>query len=160
MIGAILLLMLQTASPPDRPTGRETIGVHHGWAAFRDSAPRRCFAIARPAGARPSNPGFASIARWPGAARPQFHARLSRQKRSDSRVTLSIGERRFALIAGPQAVWAPDPATDAALLAAMRGQRSMSIESLNANGRPFADTYPLAGAATAIDAAVLACHGR
>ena len=41
--------------------------------------------------------------------------------------------------------------------AAMRGARSMSVETIAANGAPFADTYALAGAATAIDAAGVGC---
>lgn len=158
MMLAALVLALQAQPAPERPAGRVTIGVHQSWGAFRDASPRRCFAIARPPGAGQRNPAFASIGIWPGSApRPQFHARLSRAKRPDARVTLSIGERRFALIAGATDAWAPDPATDAAIVAAMRGQRSMSVESVGANGRPFADTYALGGAATAIDAAVLGC---
>lgn len=158
MIVAALLMILQTQAAPERPAGRVTIGIHQSWGAFRDTSPRKCFAIARPPGAGRRNPAFASIGIWPGsAARPQFHARLSRAKRADARVTLSIGERRFALIAGAADAWAPDPATDAAIVAAMRGQRSMSVESVGASGRPFADTYALGGAATAIDAAVLGC---
>lgn len=152
------LLLIQAQPLPERPARRQTIGVHQSWGAFRDASPPKCFAIARPPGVGQRNPAFASVAIWPGnAARPQFHARLSRTKRADARVTLSIGERRFALIAGPDDAWAPDPATDAAIVAAMRGARSMSIESVGVGGRPFADTYSLPGAATAIDAAVLGC---
>lgn len=158
MILTALVLVFQAQPAPDRPAGRVTIGIHQSWGAFRDASPRRCFAIARPPGAGQRNPAFASIGIWPGsAARPQFHARLSRAKRADARVTLSIGERRFALIAGATDAWAPDPATDAAIVAAMRGQRSMSVESIGGSGRPFADTFSLGGAATAIDAAVLGC---
>ena len=47
--------------------------------------------------------------------------------------------------------------SNAALVAAMRGGRSMSIESVAENGAPFVDVYALAGAATAIDAAALGC---
>ena len=43
-------------------------------------------------------------------------------------------------------------------IAAMRSERSMSVEALARNGGAFADTYRLAGAATAIDAAALACR--
>ena len=39
----------------------------------------------------------------------------------------------------------------------MRGGRSMSVEAVAPHGRPFADVYALAGAATAIDAAALGC---
>ena len=39
----------------------------------------------------------------------------------------------------------------------MRSASSMSVSSVGANGRAFADSYALRGAATAIDAAALGC---
>jgi len=136
--------------------GRDALGVYEGWGAFRDASPLRCFAIARPV--QRGGAAFASIGSWPRAgARNQLHLRLSRARRGDARVTLSIGERRFELRAGPLDAWAPDTRTDAAVVAAMREGRSMSVETVGAEGRPFADTYSLKGAATAIDAAALGC---
>ena len=151
MIGALLLLALAQQ-------GREALGVFDSWGAFRDASPRRCYAIARPveksAGAEP----FASIASWPGdGTRNQLHIRLSRARHSRAKVTLAIGERRFELVAGDADAWSPDARTDAAVVSAIREGRSMSVETVSANGNPFADTYALKGAATAIDAAALGC---
>lgn len=136
-----------------------SLGVYDRWAAFRDASPRRCYAIAAPvqapprAGWRP----FAAIGTWPDqGARGQFHVRLSRERDPRAKVTLSIGERRFDLVAGNADAWAPDARTDAAIIAAMRSGRSMSVETLGRGG-PFADIYTLRGAATAIDAATLGC---
>ena len=137
--------------------GRTALGVFEGWGAFRDASPRRCFAIARPVQKSDAQP-FASIATWPGdRVRNQLHIRLSRARNPRARVTLSIGERRFELAAGDADAWAPDARTDAAVVAAIREGRSMSVETISANGNPFADTYGLKGAATAIDAAALGC---
>lgn len=140
--------------------GRTALGVFDRWGAFRDAGPARCFAIAQPisrSGPRP----FASIATWPDSgARNQLHLRLSRPKAPAAKVTLSIGERRFELIAGEMDAWAPDPRTDAAIVQAMRGGRSMSVETVSARGAPFADIYALHGAATAIDAAAVGCALR
>ncbi|MGJ3628438.1 hypothetical protein AB5I41_18585 [Sphingomonas sp. MMS24-JH45] len=55
---------------------------------------------------------------------------------------------------------APDAATDRAIVGAMRGARAMTVSTLDAGGRTIADTYALAGAATAIDAAALGCSRR
>ena len=49
---------------------------------------------------------------------------------------------------------------DAAVLAAMRKSSSMAVYATDARGRRFFDTYPLAGSASAIDAARLACMRR
>ena len=148
-VAALLLLM---AAP------RDAIGVYGGWGAFSDASPRRCFAIAQPVDPA-QRAGSLSIADWPGRnIRGQLHVRLSRARAATARVTLSIGERRFDLVAGDADAWAPDARTDAAIVAAMRSGRSLSVEALGANGAPFADTYALSGAATAIDAAALACR--
>lgn len=153
-------LLLAAAQAP----ARESLGVYDRWGAFRDAGPRRCYAIAAPvqpattkAGWRP----FAAIGTWPGqGARNQVHIRLSHERDSRAKVTLSVGDRRFDLVAGNADAWAPDARTDAAIIAAMRSSRSMSVEALGKTGQPFADVYALRGAATAIDAATLGCVGR
>lgn len=137
---------------------RETIGVYGGWGAFSDDSPRRCFAIAQPVDPA-QRAGFLSVAAWPGQhIRGQLHVHLSRVRAGTARVTLSVGERRFDLAAGDTEAWAPDARTDAAIVAAMRSSRSLSVEAVDRGGSPFADTYALSGAATAIDAAALACR--
>jgi hypothetical protein len=135
------------------------VGVFGGWGAFRDAD--RCYAIARPvvAGGRPG--GFASVADWPRRGlRASLHVRLSAVRDRSAPVTLSVGERRFRLVAGDRDAWAADAASDRAIVAALRSGRSMSVEAVGTRGRPFADSYALAGAATAIDAARLACLPR
>lgn len=150
MIAALLLI---AASP-------QAIGIHGGWGAFVQGAPRRCYAIAKPVRSPRGQP-FASIATWPGArVRSQLHVRLSRPRNPVARVVLAIGDRRFELRAGPTDAWASDTEADRAIVAAMRGARSMSVETEAVGGAPFADVYVLAGAASAIDAAVLACARR
>jgi hypothetical protein len=71
-----------------------------------------------------------------------------------------VGERRFALVANGLDAWATDAPSDRAVVVALRSARSMSVEAVGVGGRPFADVYALAGAATAIDAAMLACAAR
>ncbi|WP_200913213.1 hypothetical protein [Sphingomonas sp. Leaf10] len=146
----MIALLLAVAAP-------QAISIHQRWGAFRDEAPTRCYAISRPVRGRTGTP-FASVGSWPGAgARGQVHVRLSRPRSDRAQVVLAIGERRFELKAGRIDAWSPDPATDRAIVAAMRGGRSMSVESVGENGAPFVDVYALAGAATAIDAAALGC---
>lgn len=154
----VALALLLAASPA---AARDALGVYESWGAFREATPRQCFAIAEPVppnlhvrGWRP----FAAITSWPAQGlRNQLHVRLSRARNLRAGVTLSIGERRFALVAGQADAWAPDARTDAAIVAAIRSGRSMSIETQDARGQPFADVYALRGAATAIDAATLGC---
>lgn len=153
--GLALLALIAT------PLGaRGTIGIYKSWGAFRDVQPPRCFAIARPLVSGGRGVAFASIATWPRQGlRGSLYIRLSRERDRSVGVTLTIGERRFALVASGAEAWAADSASDRAIVTAMREGRSMSVEVVGAGGHPFADTYALAGAATAIDAAALACAG-
>ena len=159
---ALSLLFLASALlVPVGASARDALGIFEGWGAFRDPTIPRCYAIAEPA--RRSGTGgnwraFASIATWPRQqVRGQVHFRLSRARRDGTAAALSIGDRRFALVAGSADAWARDRQSDAAIIAAIRSGTSMSVAAIDARGRPFADVYALRGAATAIDAAALGC---
>ncbi|KKW94098.1 hypothetical protein CAF53_10800 [Sphingobium sp. LB126] len=135
---------------------RDSLGVFEAWGAFRDPATPRCYAIAKPVSAK--SEGFAAVGSWPRQKiRGQVHFRLSRMRAGDAAVILNVGDRRFTLVAGQVDAWAPDARADAAIIAAMRSAGSMSVQTRDARGRGFADTYALRGAATAIDAAALGC---
>lgn len=159
-VGGFSAALILMAAPA---LARDPLGTFDRWGAFRDPSPLKCYAISTPvdtvAGGR-WRP-FASIGTWPGqGARAQLHIRLSRARDPRARVTISIGERRFELVAGNADAWAPDARADAAIVSAIRAGRSLSVETLAITGRPFADVYALRGAATAIDAAALGCLGR
>ncbi len=154
----LVLALVLVAAPA--AAARDAIGVFGRWGAFRDTAPARCFAISEPIEALPGGrwKPFASVANWPGqGAKAQLHIRLSRTRAPGAAVVLSIGERRFELLAGDADAWAPDRRADVAIVAAMRAGRAMSVETTSRTGQPFADAYALTGAATAIDAAAVAC---
>ncbi|WP_446741168.1 hypothetical protein [Sphingomonas sp. H160509] len=139
---------------------RDTIGIYQGWGAFRDASPARCYAIARPVMAGGVRPGLPALRRGRSGvcARPCMCGSVA-SGIGRRGVTLTIGERRFALVANGLDAWAGDAPSDRAIVAAMRSGRSMSVEAVGVGGRPFVDVYALSGAATAVDAAVLACSG-
>lgn len=155
VVAGLLVLAAAAEAAP-----RTLIGVHGAWAAFREGD--RCFALAAPE--RRTRPdarwrAFVGVGRFPSLRQDAtLFVRLSRARDRSAGVTLSVGERRFRLVANGTDAWAPDPRSDRAAVAALRGARSMSVEAVAEGGRPFADTYRLDGAATAIDAAVLACR--
>ena len=139
---------------------RTSLGIFFQWGAFEDRKPPRCFAIAQPdRSARPqgSQP-FVSVGYWPTRGlRGQVHFRLSRQKRPRSAVLLRIHDRTFQLVGGGADAWAPSPQADAEIVAAMRSGVQMSVETRSTRGLRVRDHYQLRGAATAIDAAAIAC---
>ena len=142
---------------------RQSLGIFYQWGAFRDEAPKRCFAVAepqqsaRPEGWRP----FASVGFWPGpGVSGQVHFRLSRAKRPGSAVLLRIDDRTFLLVGGGANAWAPDARADAEITAAMRSGINMIVETRSDRGALVRDYYQLRGAATAIDAAAAGCARR
>ena len=139
----------------------QSLGIFGSWGAFRDNG--RCYAITEPfeappaAGWRP----FAAIGRWPGrGGGGQLHVRLSREKRQGSAILLNIDGRSFQLLGGGRDAWAPDARADQEIQAAMRTGIDMAVETRSTEGMLVRDHYRLRGAATAMDAAAIACVAR
>jgi hypothetical protein len=139
---------------------QQSLGIFAEWGAFVRERPKHCYAITQPyRGPRAQGwQPFASVGYWPQRkVAAQVHFKLSRQKRPGSAVLLKIGDQTFQLLAGPTDAWAPDPQGDALIVAAMRSGVDMVVETRAANGARIRDAYRLRGAATAIDAAAVAC---
>jgi hypothetical protein len=101
---------------------------------------------------------YAAIGSWPRrGVRGQVHFRLSRRLAPNARIVLTLGSQRFTLTGGGGDAWAADRRMDAAIVAAMRSAPSMTVSARDSQGRAFANSYRLAGAATAIDAAAIGC---
>lgn len=157
-VGSLTLLGALLATPA---SARDALGIFDSWGVFRDDRPARCFAIAEPirqvARNAPWRP-FAAVSHWPArGVRGQFHVRLRQAKGPNVPVYLTIGDQRFQLVAGGADAWAPDVRHDASIIAAMRSGTGMRVETRGADGVKIVEEYRLRGAATAIDAAALAC---
>lgn len=154
---APVLLILALAAPAH---GRDPLGVFGNWAAFRDPAVPRCYAIAMaaPSSRERQYQPYASIGTWPKRGlRGQVHLRVSRQLASSAPIVLNVGGQRFQLTGGGGDAWAADKRMDAAIVAAMRSAGSMTVSARGADGRGFSNTWDLQGAATAMDAASVGC---
>ena len=140
---------------------QQSLGIFGMWGAFRDAG--RCYAIAQPFRA-PAPEGwqpFASVGHWPQRRLAgQIHVRLSRDKREGSAVLLRNDGRTFQLRGGGRDAWAPDRRADEEIVAAMRTGIDMVVETRTTRGQLVRDQYRLRGAATAMDAAALACARR
>lgn len=154
-IFAVLLAGLATPA-----LARDALGMFGEWAAFRDPAVPRCYAIAKaaPSTLQRDYQPYADVAFWPKqGVRGQVHFRLSRKLAGDAKITLNIGGQRIALTGGGGDAWAVDKRGDAAIVAAMRSAREMTVSARDARGRGFSNTWQLTGAATAMDAAAVGC---
>lgn len=155
-----LLALIALATPA---LAKDSLGVFGQWGAFRDPAMPRCYAIAK---AQPSSLAreyapYVTVATWPRRnIRGQVHFRLSREINAERAIQLNVGDRRFELTGGGGDAWAQDKAMDAAIVAAMRSAGRMTVSAADQRGRRFSNTYNLDGAATAMDAATVACSRR
>lgn len=157
VVPAAILALAALASPA---LARDALGMFGDWAAFRDPAVPRCYAIAKaaPSTLQRDYQPYADVAFWPKqGVRGQVHFRLSRKLAGDAKITLSIGGQRIALTGGGGDAWAVDKRGDAAIVAAMRSAREMTVSARDARGRGFSNTWQLTGAATAMDAAAVGC---
>jgi hypothetical protein len=137
---------------------KQPLGIFSSWGAFRDGG--RCWAVAEPEGTarRDGSRAFASVAWGTGEGpRGQLSFHLARPKRQGSAVLLRVDDRLFQLIGGGDNAWAENARADADIVAAMRTGVQMTLETRAENGASVRETYPLRGAATAIDAAAIAC---
>ena len=160
---AVLLAMIAGLALTTPLSAKDSLGVFSDWGAFRDPRLPRCYAISkgeRTRGARDFEP-YATVGTWPNRKiRNQIHLRLSRRLAANGRVSLAIGGDTYRLTAGEADAWAVDKRMDAAIVAAMRSADRMVVRATDTRGRRFSNTYSLAGAATAMDAATLACARR
>jgi hypothetical protein len=156
-----ILLGLAAAGPLQAQ--RESLGVFSHWGAFQEKKVPRCFAITEPSRrlrAGEERP-FASVGYWPDrGVHGQVHFRLGAAKRPGSAVLLKIDDRTYQLLAGPRDAWAQDKRADAEIVLAMRTGVAMTVETRSGRGAVMRDNYGLAGAATAVDAAAIACARR
>ncbi|MGZ8359751.1 MAG: hypothetical protein ACXWUX_04460 [Allosphingosinicella sp.] len=155
-IFSVALMML--ATPAASQT--QSLGIFGMWGAFRGDG--RCYAISQPLQGRDGAAWqpFVSVGHWPvRRISGQLHVRLSQEKRPGSAVLLRIDGRSFQLRGGGRDAWAPDARADNEIMSAMRTGIEMTVETRSTRGLAVRDRYRLRGAATAIDAAALACAG-
>ena len=169
IVRALLLLLI--LFPTATAAARERIGIYEGWGAYRDEpgsdpaarSSARCFAIARPERSvkrRGASP-FLSVASWPSLRRSrEVHVRLSAPRGPRAPLLLDVAGRQFRLAGEGADGWATGAAMDRAIVAAIRMGTTLTVRSSGRDGRSIVEVYELKGAASAIDAATIACAGR
>lgn len=157
---SVLACLAVAAALAAPAAARDSLGMFGAWGAFRDPAVPRCYAIAmaQPSALKRDYQPYAAIGSWPRRGmRGQVHFRVSRRLAAGRRIVLSLGGQRFVLVGGGGDAWAADQRMDAAIIAAMRSAPTMALSARDDRGRPFGNSYDLAGAATAMDAATVGC---
>lgn len=132
-------------------SARDVLGQFGRWGAFREP-PGRCFAMAEPVSGGTGRP-FVAISRVRHGGPPRLHVVPSRTPGSDMPLRLEIGDRRFTLAGSG----GRDAREDQRIVAALRAADRLRVIGVDQRGRRFRDDYALAGAPSAIDAAIVGC---
>jgi hypothetical protein len=156
----LTLAALALVTLPAPAQARESLGLYGQWGAFRDPVVPRCYAIAmaQPSTMQRDYRPYAAIGTWPRRiVRNQIHFRLSRKLAANARISLQIADQRYQLAGGGGDAWAADNRANAAIVAAMRSARTMTVSATDERGKRFSNSWDLPGAASAMDAASIGC---
>jgi hypothetical protein len=137
----------------------QPIGQYGRWGAFRTADGASCYAIARPERSGRRDKAYLTISAWPARRLfRQVHVRF--RERGVEEAALSVGGRRFPLITAAMDGWPASPAEGQQIARLLR-EGGLARITARINRRRTSDVYMLAGVASAIDAADLAClRGR
>ena len=152
MLRAVPLSLLLLAAGP-AAAAPEPLGRFATWGAFR--AGGLCYAMSEPA-RRQRVPGpYVTITTEPKWRRfRELHVRLPRPAKT---AQVLIGDATFPLLVQGLDAWPVRPTDGARIAARLRKDATMRVEHHTIGGRYRTDYYPAAGAASAIDAADIAC---
>lgn len=137
---------------------RRSAGFFFGWGVFVQDRPKSCFAITRPLAVRGASGANASASISFAPGRPgEVHVRLRTLAAPGTTVLLKVGARSFPMAARGQDAWLADARADQVVIALARTADRLTVDSRSATGARIRDSYALKGAASAIDAAAVAC---
>lgn len=142
-----------------------SLGKFEAWEAFtyQASDSKVCYVFAAPAKSEASKKVRRSeiyfmITHWPGKkVKGQPSTIIGYPFKEGSDVTLAVGEKSFSLYPVDDMAWTDKAETERAILAAMKGGKSMSIKGVSARGTETTDTYSLSGLSAALTAIDSAC---
>jgi hypothetical protein len=135
--------------------GPQPIAQFGRWGVFRASDGASCYAIAQPERVKRDSRAALIVSTWPNE-RVSRHIQVRFRKPAEDGATLTIGGRRFPLTTKEAEGWPVSAVDERQIARLLRERASLRVATRNA-GRRVIDDYPLSGAASAIDAADLAC---
>jgi hypothetical protein len=135
------------------------IGKYSAWGAYsyNSGGSKVCYVLTIPQVKKPDKvdhgDNFFLVSQKPGqnvAYEPQFMAGY--ELKADSKVTVTVGNKSFAMFVSGKSAWMENAAEEPQLLAAMKGGQSMSIAATSKRGTATSYTYSLSGISKALDA--------
>lgn len=152
------LIALPFALANAASTEPKLLGTYGDWSAysFEEDGKSVCYMLSSPKKAignyKKRGEIFVLVTHRPAEkSRNVFSVMSGYTYKSDSTVTVELDGQTFVLFTHNDSAWAPDPATDERLAAALRKGVSMVIKGESSKGTKTTDTYGLKGSGAAFD---------
>lgn len=151
-------LVLIAAAHPALAQQARKIGQHGQWGTYSydTSAGKVCYVLTVPTDKQPPSLDhgdmFFFVSQRPGQSvsyEPQFIAGYD--MRANSKVTVTIGDRKFSLFTRGKSAWVENAAEEPQMIAAMKGGATMKVDATSGRGNPTSYSFSLAGISAALN---------
>ncbi len=144
------------ATAPAMAQSATKIGQHASWGTYSYQAQsgKVCYLLTVPTDKKPANLDhgdiFFFVSQRPGGQsyQPQFIASYNLQE--NSKVDVTIDNKKFAMFTRGKSAWVEDAAQEPALIAAMKSGKTMSVAAKSGRGNPTSYAFSLKGISAAL----------
>jgi invasion protein IalB len=150
-------LFLVASAAPSLAQSATKIGQHNAWGtySYQANTGKVCYVLTVPTDKQPATLDhgdiFFFVSQRPGQSvsyEPQFIASYDLQ--ANSKVTVTVGDKSFAMFTRGKSAWVENAAEEPLLIAAMKGGADMKISAKSGRGNPTNYTFSLKGISAAL----------
>ncbi len=155
VVGAAFCLFVASPASAQEPT---RIKQHNAWGAYTyaGASGKICYVLSIPEQKEPADRDhgdvFFMIARHPGNQgnlEPQF--KVGYPFKEESKVTLTIDGKNFAMYTEGDSAWIEDPANESVVVEAMKAGSKMSLSAQSRRGTETKYAYSLSGVTASLN---------
>ncbi len=164
---AFLTATMTAALAAAPPGGATSIGAFKSWTAYTSSESdgKMCFVASQPtdskyepAGVKGRDPIFFMITIIPAKKiKNEASTIIGYSFKEGSKVTVAVGASKFTMFTDKDNAWIENPAQEGALVTAMKGGQTKTVQGTSKRGTLTTDTYSLSGIGAALAAIAKAC---
>ncbi|MDH6231408.1 invasion protein IalB [Mesorhizobium soli] len=156
-------LFLVSSAAPSLAQSATKIGQHNAWGtySYQANTGKVCYVLTVPTDKQPATLDhgdiFFFVSQRPGQSvsyEPQFIASYDLQ--ANSKVTVTVGDKSFAMFTRGKSAWVENAAEEPLLIAAMKTGADMKISAKSGRGNPTSYTFSLKGISAALQS-IAAC---
>jgi hypothetical protein len=164
-LGALIALFAVGMAGDAFAETKKLLGTYQDWDAFTlttDNGQKMCYVVSLPKTMAPKgvNRGqtYLTVTHSPARkVRDEVNVIAGYTYQKSSEVTFDIGGEKKTLFTAGDAAWAYDPASDRAIVAALKKGITLTVTGKSSRGTTTHDTYSLRGFSNAYASASAAC---